>query len=298
MVAGLRGPAGPFTAERLRELAAAGESTQVEFKSAWYDLGTKAGKAKFIRGMLAHGNAVTPADPGLFIVGVNDPKDGVSVRGVTDSPTVEALMQLVASFTSPPVRFAVHHVPLNGGQAVDVLEVLYELARPHWAIRELPDLRCDVAYVRRGPTIGTLSGPELEAMIRQKDRHPHQVATGPIQAAFISHENWYCGGKVIARITNRSAEPVKGISAAFDIVMQRVQGAQDRRATLIDATLQPGESRDVELDLYTLPVIHDGQRLSPHGNLRNRAADLTLHVEYRDTAGELRSVRETLVLSD
>lgn len=111
-----------LTEQWLRELAACGESTQVEFKREWYDLTKKEGKAKFIRGMLAQGNAVTPTEPGLFIVGVDDAKHGGALRGVANSPPVEALMQIVSSFTSPPVRFAVHQISLTGGTAVAFVE--------------------------------------------------------------------------------------------------------------------------------------------------------------------------------
>ena len=275
----------------------------VEFKRDWYDISIAAGKAKLIKSILAMGNSVSPSEPGFVVFGVDDVRRGSAMHGVAHSPQPEAVAQIISTGTSPPVQHELRRIVL-GTRPVDVLEVTFASGRPHYATRELPDLRCDVAYIRRGPTIGTMTGTEIETMIREKlalasrgiSSKPH-VEQEPLEVAFISHDNWHSGGKIVARVTNKTNEPVNKVRATFDIVMKRIPGAVDRREVLCGATLKAGESAPVELDLYTFPVIYNQQPLSPSGNLHNRAVDLTLHVQYADKNGGLQETRKSLTLS-
>jgi hypothetical protein len=280
-----------FTVAWLHDLVSRGEGTLVEFKSKWYDIAVATEKAKFLKSMLAMGNTVSRTETGFILVGVDDARRGGAIRGVTHSSTPEAVSQVLSSLTTPPVRHELHRIAA-GTAIVDVLEVMLAPSRPHHAVRELPELRCDVAYIRRGPTIGTMMPPELEAMYRERFDHMRRLEQEPLELAFISHDNWYCGGKIVARITNRTREPVADVRGGFEIVMTRVPGARDRREVVSGGPLQAGESRNLDLDLYQFPVIHNSKPLSPNGNLIHRAVDITLVVQYRDKGGGLRTIRE------
>jgi hypothetical protein len=57
-----------------------------------------------------------------------------------------------------------------------------------------------------------MTGGKLEAMYRVK--LGQMADQEPLELAFISHEDWHCGGKIIARIRNRAAESVADVGRA------------------------------------------------------------------------------------
>jgi predicted HTH transcriptional regulator len=156
-----------FTQNWLQGLITNAEKELVEFKSEWYDLKKGPSKAKSLKSMLALGNSVSADKSGFLIVGVGDPAHRGNIRGLLERPQPEAVAQIVASLTMPPVRHDFHRLLIDT-KSVDVIEIMFSPARPHFAAQGLPELRTDVAYIRRGATIGTMTPDELEAMYREK----------------------------------------------------------------------------------------------------------------------------------
>ena len=290
----------PMTAKDLKELIATGESDLIEFKELWYDLSVKEGKAVFVKDILALANTVRPEAPGYLLIGVDDDKELV---GVSDSPSAEAVSQIISEYTDPPVNIHCRDLELDNHN-VSVLTVSWAPANPHRSVRDYPDiLSSNEIYVRRDRTIGTLTLAELEARFREKDaRWGPLVRREPIQFGFVQTDP-NRGSGLIARVSNVTTEPVGGVDVMIDLRNARDRRLFYRARRLSNATLGPGESREIELKTgditFYVPVIEPRadefryvtvQDFGRH--VGERWLDATLHVDYRDRDGFIRHMEQ------
>jgi len=112
---------------------------------------------------------------------------------------------------------------------------------------------------------------------------------------------------VVARVTNVTAEPVSGVDVTFDVRNARNPEVFYRAQKLVNATLGPNESREVELG-FGEPRFYiarfknlQGERewISPRdfgGHVGDRWFDVTLHVDYRDRHGFVRHIEQYLAI--
>src|SRR5262245_44863251 len=130
-----------MTASRLDEahlaaLIEAGESDLLEFKREWWDLDSGATKGRFVRDILAMANALGPGEIGFIVVGIEDHRAGGAVVGVSESPTQEAVAQILDIYTNPVPRIRLHDVALKG-KRLSVIEVAWSDGHPHYATRDV-----------------------------------------------------------------------------------------------------------------------------------------------------------------
>jgi hypothetical protein len=292
-----------LSSAELRRAIVGGESDLVEFKRQWPDLTTKEGTARFAKSVLALANTARPDEPGLLLVGVTDDKSAV---GVSNQPSAERVSNIVSDYVRPPADVQSRDYELDGVTLSGVL-VHWSPTRPHHALRDFPGiLERDRVYVRRDKTIGILTIPEIEAMIREKDqRLGPVVGQDPIQFGFVQ-SNVTGGDKLVARVTNVTTEPVSGVDVQFDVRGLRDPRLVSRQPRLGGATLGPGESREVELrltdpDFYLVAIDEvTGHRTATlvrdYGRIMGDMwFDVTLHVHYRDRDGFIRHAQQSFV---
>lgn len=296
----------PLSEAFLEHLLAAGESDLVEFKREWYGIGHAEGKALLAKDVLALANTVRPNAPGFLVIGVDDERRGSRVVGVEDPPDPETISNIVANYVHPPANLQCRHYSVCGRQ-VSVIVVSWSPARPHHSVREYTGiLSTNVVYVRRDRTIGRMTLPEIESMIREKDARLGPLVTREaIQCGFVQKPNGG-GSALVARVTNVTTEPVSGVDVAFDVRNARNPEYFYRARKLGNATLGPGESREAELRIseitfYVPTLLETGERqaTSPQnfGSFTgDRWLDVTLHVDYRDREGFIRHVEQRVVV--
>jgi Putative DNA-binding domain len=295
----------PFSEESLRLLIAVGESNRVEFKREWYDLQHKDGKALMAKDVLALANIVGPEAPGFLIIGVDNQRQ---VVGVKEAPDPETISNIIGSYIQPPANVQCRHHRI-GDLEVSVLIVSWSPARPHHSLREHSGILArDVVYVRRDRTIGTLTLPEIEVMVREKNaRLGPLISQDPIQCGFVQKAESHAGNALVARVTNVTTEPVGGVDVMIDVRNTRNPELCYRARKLGNAALQPGESREVELRLgeidFYLAIFDPATGNRTWTTVRNLGAhvgdrwlDVTLHVDYRDRDGFIRHVERRMTL--
>jgi Putative DNA-binding domain len=293
-----------MTTKDLKGLIATGESDLIEFKEKWYDLSIKEGKAVFVKDVLALANTVRPEAPGHLLIGVDDDKD---VVGVSDSPSAEAISQIISEYTDPPVNVHCRDYELDR-KKLSVLAVSWAPANPHRSVRDYPEiLSSNVIYVRRDRIIGTLTLAEIETRFREKDaRWGPLVRREPIQFGFVQTDPGR-GSGLVARVSNVTTEPVGGVDVMIDVRNARDPRLFHRARLLSNATLGPGESREVELkagqitfyvpviepkaDEFTFVTVRDFGR-----HVGERWLDATLHVDYRDRDGFIRHMEQRVAV--
>jgi hypothetical protein len=287
-----------WTPELLAKIIAAGETETVEFKRQWYDLTKNEEKAKFAKDVLALANRATAARPALLILGVEDDGKVCGLTSPDTTPGYESISQMLTAYTLPPVKLKLQRLVL-GGKPVDLLEVYWQPAHPHHAIREVPPhLMRDQIYVRRGRTIGVATFPEVEAMIRQKDAIlGSPISSEPLEVGFVDKGDW-SGRPLIFRVRNISDEPVSGIDSMLDISLRSFPGVVARPRQLVGAVLQPRESREIEVKWRELSLSIGEDRFDPGSKIKHRYIDAILHVHYRDKTGYIQSIERRLAFSD
>lgn len=274
------------------------ESELLEHKRQWYDLNTANGKAEFVKDILAMANTARPDADGYIIIGVADKGDGGGVVGVESPPEEERLQQILASHTIPMPAIE-HTVADSDGRKLSVIRVRWVEYHPHYATRDVPGtLSSTQAYIRRGATNGVLSLPELEVMIRQKDARLGALETRrPIVAGFVEEPVMVGGSKLVARIVNRSTEPVTGVSTIWDLSLATMPAPKVRRLGLVDAPFMPGESREVDLDLRNVSFQVDGQPVGRGSYAWASHLDVVLYVKYRDVEGMIQQFNVNLTIA-
>jgi len=293
-----------LSTEDLEKLVAAGESDLVEFKRQWYDLEQPEGKARLAQDVLALANTVRPDAPGFLLIGVDDDR---TVVGVQQPPDPETITNILANYIHPPADVRCRHYEI-AGITLSVLTVSWSPARPHHSPRQHPGILAkEVVYVRRDRTTGTLTLPEIELLIREKDaRFGPLISREPIQCGFVQKAEAYKGSGLVARVTNVTTEPVGGVDVMIDVRSARNPELFYRARKLGNATLQPGESREVELasreiDFYlaTFDPSTGGRkwtRVDFGRHVGDLWLDATLHVDYRDQQGFIRHIEQRVAL--
>lgn len=288
----------------LERLIAGGESDLVEFKVQWYELDQPDGKARLAQDVLALANTVRPDAAAFIMIGVDDLG---RIVGVQDPPDPETVTNILANYVHPPADIRCRHYEM-GRLILSVLTISWSPARPHYSFRQHPGvLAKEVVYVRRDRTTGTLSLPEIEALIREKDAHfGPLINREPIQCGFVQKAEAYRGSSLVARVTNVTIEPVGGVDVMFDVASARNPELFYRARKLSNATLQPGESREVELasnevDFYLASFDPStGRRAWTRVELGDHVGDrwlnITLHVDYRDRQGFIRHLEQRMAL--
>ncbi len=294
----------PVSESFLKNLIGAGESDRVEFKREWYDLQHKEGKALLVKDVLALANTIGQDTPGFLLVGVNDERRVVGVKGPPDPETVSSI---IAAYVQPPPNIQCRHHML-GDSVVSALTISWSPARPHHALRDHPGvLARNVVYVRRDRTVGTLTLPEIEVMMREKDARLGPIIGGePVQCGFVEKAD-SGRGVLIARVTNVTTDPIGGVDLMIDVRNARNPELFYRGRKLGNATLQAGESREVEFGLGEIQFYlarFDGltgdrtwasiRNLGAH--VGDRWLDVTLHVDYRDRDGFIRHLERRMTL--
>lgn len=295
----------PLSPEDLEHLVAAGESDLVEFKRQWYDLEQPDGKARLAPDVLALANTVRPDAAGFLLIGVDNKG---TVTGVQNPPDPETVTNILANYIHPPADIRCRQYTIRG-QTVSVLAVSWSPARPHYSPRQHPGILAkEVVYVRRDRTTGTLTLPEIETMLREKDAHLGPlIGQEPIQCGFVQKAEAYKGSGFVVRVTNVTTEPVGGVDVMIDVRNARNPELFYRAPKLGNATLQPGASREVELSLNEIDFYlatfdpSTGERkwmsvsnLGAHQG--DRWLDVTLHVNYRDRDGFIRHLERHVAL--
>ena len=292
----------PMTPKDLKGLIATGEADLIEFKEKWYDLSVKEGKAVFVKDVLALANTARPDAPGYLLVGVADDKQ---VVGISDSPSAETISQIISDYTDPPVNAHCRDYELNG-KKVSVLITSWGPATLHRSLRDYPEiLSSNEIYVRRDRIIGTLTFAEIEARIREKDARLGPINREPIQFGFVQTDVSRTG--LVARVSNVTTEPVGGVDVMIELRNARDPMLVSRARRLSNATLGPGESREVEVRMseitFYLPVIDPKKDDRSLMTMRNfgrlegdRWLDATLHVDYRDRDGFIRHMEQRVAV--
>jgi len=288
----------------LERLIAVGESDLIEFKREWYDLSVKEGKAIFAKDVLALANTARSDAPAFLLVGVEDDKE---VVGVSDPPVAETISQILSEYTDPPVNVYCRDYELDG-KNVSVLIASWAPASPHRSLHDHPGiLSSNVFYIRRDRTIGIMTLAEIEIRIREKDaRFGPLISREPIQFGFVQTDP-NRGNGLVARVSNVTTEPVTGVDVMIDLRNARDPKLFYRARRLSNATLGPGESREVELKAgevtFYVPFIEPktGDRrmttVQDWGRFVGEGwIDATLHVDYRDRDGFIRHMEQRVAV--
>lgn len=274
------------------------ESELLEHKRQWYDLNTANGKAEFVKDILAMANTVRPDADGHIIIGVADKGEGGGIVGVENPPEDERLQHILASYTTPVP--AIEHTGADiDGRKLSVIRVRWVEYHPHYATRDVAGvLSRNQVYIRSGATTRTLSLPEIENLIRQKDaRLGTPDARRPIVAGFVEEPALAGGSKLVARVVNRSTEPVTGVSTIWDLSLTRNPAYKVRRQGLINAPFEPGEAREVDIDLREITFQVDGQSVDRDRYAWASHLDVVLHVKYRDEEGLIQEFNVNLTIA-
>jgi hypothetical protein len=289
----------------VNSLISAGESDLIEFKRQWYDLEQAEGKARLAQDVLALANTVRPDAPGFLLIGVDNDR---TVVGVQEPPKPETISNILANYIHPPADVRCRHTEI-GERTVSILTVSWSPARPHYSPRQHQGILAkDVVYVRRDRTTGTLTLPEIEALIREKDAHfGPLIGREPVQCGFVQKLEAYKGSGLVARVTNVTTEPVGGIDVTIDVQSARNPDLFYRARKVVNVVLPPGESREVELHMNEIDFYLSYFNPASGERVWTRVADFgrylgdpwlnaTLHVHYRDRDGFIRHVEQRVAL--
>ena len=146
--------------DRLADLIRMGETDHIEFKREWWDLKTNRGKGLLAKHVLAMANSLATGESGFLIFGVEDPKTGGAVVGVSATPPQETGAQILDIYTNPVPRIRLSELVYEG-KKVSILEVVWSEFQPHYATRDVDtDLSTDATYTRRADTV-TRTGPNV-----------------------------------------------------------------------------------------------------------------------------------------
>jgi hypothetical protein len=283
------------TTEWLRAQLARGESLLCEFKRQWHDLKLGDDKGEFVKDVLALANTATPAEPGFLVFGVEEGPTGASVVSLASAPEPEAVSQILAAYTQPPVDVRYGWVD-EGPHRVAVLTVVASDARPHWVVRDVGKLKRESVFLRHGTVVGQATMPEIETMIRQKNARLGPLtpaAEEPIRAGFVAVPGMW-DQRLIVRLANLTTEPVSGVSAVLDVRLPAFPELFVRRQVLTPTTMYAAEAREAQVDL-SQEVFPGAPRLSP-SDLRRKWMDLVLTVQYRDRHGFVRQLQQALTV--
>lgn len=289
----------PLAERDIRAAIAANESALVDLKEAWYALDTGRGKGELVKDVIAMANTSTPDDPGLLIIGVQDRRHGGAIVGLADRVPSEQLQQLVSAYIDPPPVIRLEHTSVARKQ-IAVVGIFGSPDHIYHATRELDQTKPDIAYVRRGDTVGQLTIAEMEERIRNKAlRLRAPVSPEPVKCGFVEVGAFSSGTGPTLRVVNVSAEPLYGVDVIFDVVWQRHPYYCYRAPRLHGVQLEPGASRETSLTLREIHIYDpDGKEALRGSTLGERWFNITGIVRYRDREGFVQEVRSSVTVAD
>jgi hypothetical protein len=137
------------------------ETTNVEFKRQ-LDLATKAGKAEFVRDILAL--ATTKSSGERFLIVGFDDKTRQFARSVDPAITQNQLEQLLNAYAAPAPEIRYHRVAWDQGE-IGVIKVLRDPAKvPYRVSKTLAHITKGGVYVRHGSQVEPPTPDELNAL--------------------------------------------------------------------------------------------------------------------------------------
>ena len=290
----------PPNANWLQTVLKERESQLVDVKREWYDLSGGMGKATFVKDVLAIANSLRPSESGAIVFGVAEELKRLVAIGVANAPDEEQVSQILATYTSPVPQTRLG-VLREKGKSISVLRIEWTDQHPYWSTRDADSiLSSEKLYLRRGPTVGAGKGPEMEALIRQKDsRLGTTICSDPLAVGFIQDGSWAANSRVMARVACLSDEPVEAIGVVFDVTLPAVPGVFQRIRRFAGRTLNPGESLEIEFELKPGQFYGSGDggyvKLPMSGSIVEMA-DVLLVVTYRDKAGFIQRLESRLSL--
>jgi hypothetical protein len=295
----------PLGENELSVLLRGVESDLHEFKREWPDLRKAEGKATLAKDVLALANTARPQQPAFLVFGVDDERRGAEIVGISEPPDPETVSQILASYVQPPADVRCRHHTTKQ-KVISVLGIFWSAARPHHSIREFPGLLArDLVYVRRDRIIGTLTLPEIESMIRDKDaRLGPLLGNDPVQFGFVNSGD-PSSGIFLVRITNVTDEPVGGVDLILDARSPRNPELFHRERRFSNLTLGPRESREV--DFKTRDIVFYLARFGessdrkwtsvrPGAHVGDWWLNITLHLNFRDRSGFIKHLEQTISL--
>jgi hypothetical protein len=262
------------------------ESELVEFKQQWQDLDLGAGKADFIKAVLALANSAHSDQSAFLVIGIKNQLGSDRVLGVDHSPSEEQLNQILASYTQPVPSIRLHQ-SLVGERRMDVLEVRYDKFRRHYATRDIGNaLSSSVVYLRRGPTIGIATIAAVELMIRQKSANLGPITDAePVVSGFVEIPSVSSYPKIVGRIQNVIQEPVS-VMMTWNVVWAMNPRALARPAGYIGHNLYPRETKEDECVLSQIHFCVDRKAVERGSFAGDRWFDVTWTVHFRNRDGQ------------
>jgi hypothetical protein len=163
--------------------------------------------------------------------------------------------------------------------------------------------------VRRGPINGIATSQEVEAMIRQKLGGLGDVIDqAPIKAGFVGHGHTQGARSLVLRVTNVVDAVVSGIDVLVDLQHIGLPQLTARQRPLTNVTLQPGESREVQVSIANPQFYVRYLEMSDPATIRISGATMwgrhigdywlnaLLRVYYRDEDGFIHELRQELAI--
>ncbi len=161
----------PISAEQVRELAARGEGTTLDFKRDDYDWDDGATNSEYAKDLMAMGNTLGPnSHPAYVLVGVDNDGTIVGIAAHRDDAELHQRVQLRLNRTP---RFVYYAVEVDG-LSVGVHEI-QPGGRPFFPLRDQPPLRRHVAMYRNGTTTDVASPTMIQEWGREDDPEAHRL---------------------------------------------------------------------------------------------------------------------------
>lgn len=162
----------PIDADKVRELAARGEGTKLDFKREDYNWGGgRAANAELAKDLMAIANILGPTSESAYIlVGVDD--DGTIV-GITAHEDDADLHGRVRPLLNHSPNFLYYAVDVDG-RSVGVFEILPG-GRPYFAVSATPPLQRQIALYRDGTRTDVASPTQIIAWSREDDAETHEL---------------------------------------------------------------------------------------------------------------------------
>jgi hypothetical protein len=279
-----------MTSKLLQQLAQTAESPTVERKQIVWDLASADGKANLVKHILALANCVLEEETAYLVFGVADARSGGEVLGLAEPLNGDQVGNVLREYAAPVPHIEIMNGPVNG-KHIAAIAIRRTVSWPYYATRDVERvLSSQLVYARAGATIRVLKPVEFENWIRRKHATVGSLPEEPLTVSWIALGDWNGPTGPILRVSNASAEPVEEIHILFDIRFIADPAAIRRRATFSGVTLHPGEAKESEVDLRSIPIVKDGKTISVHDDQRYRWADVRARVRYRDKDGSWRSI--------
>ena len=169
-------------AERLiDELLKRRESDDLDFKAAQYDLGSKKGKSKFIKDIVAMANTPGIGDS-YILVGVKEqPGRSTEVPGVTEHPDESELGRIVQGVVQPAPRFSYRQVKY-GQSDIGLVEIPGGQHGPFLPRKDYGVLRRKGVYVRRNTQNTEADREDLLRIASPRQDEPSNDVGAPTSA--------------------------------------------------------------------------------------------------------------------